>query len=304
MSGRRLHYPEGSLDRGGFATWLEPDQAGWTYSGLRVAHLAPGGRIEVKTEGVEMAVLPLAGSMRATVDGKSFILRGRNSVFSAVSDWLYVPLGAELGLESDGGCEVALPSARATKRFEPRYVGADEVPVETRGAGPSTRQVTNFMAPGVFDGADRLMCVEVLTPDGNWSSYPPHKHDDSSECKVNNEEIYYFRLGRTGGVETSKEGFAMHRLYTADRSIDENVVIKDGDVFLIPRGYHGPSIAAPGYPLYYLNVLAGPGEDRSMAFCDDPAHHWVRDQWEGMEIDTRCPMTGPRNATMAEEASR
>lgn len=297
MSARRFHHPEGSLAREGFAARLDPEEAGWAYSGLRVARLEPRGRIELSTEGVEMAVLPLAGSLRATVDGRSFQLRGRKSVFSAVSDWVYVPLGSELRLESERGCEVALPSARASKRFEPAYVGAAEVPVEIRGAGPSTRQVTNFMAPGVFDGADRLICVEVLTPDGNWSSYPPHKHDDSAECKVNNEEIYYFRLGRSGGVETSKEGFAMHRLYTADRSIDENVVIKDGDVFLIPRGYHGPSIAAPGYPLYYLNVLAGPGEGRSMAFCDDPSHHWVRDQWEGMPADPRCPMT----AAVAEE---
>ena len=297
MSARLLHHPEGSLAREGYAAWLDPEEAGWVYSGLRVAHLAPGGRIELRAEGVEMAVLPLAGSLRVTLAGKSFELKGRRSVFSAVSDWVYVPLDSGLILESDGGCEVALPSARTEKRFEPAYVGAAEVPVEVRGAGPSTRQVTNFMAPGVFDGADRLICVEVLTPDGNWSSYPPHKHDDSAECKVNNEEIYYFRLGRSGGVETSKEGFAMHRLYTADRSIDENVVIKDGDVFLIPRGYHGPSIAAPGYPLYYLNVLAGPGEGRSMAFCDDPSHHWVRDQWEGMPADPRCPMT----AAVAEE---
>ncbi len=300
MSARSLHHPEGSLARGGYAAWLDPEDAGWAYSGLRVAHLAPGGRIELRAEGVEMAVLPLAGSLRVTLAGKSFELKGRRSVFSAVSDWVYVPLGSELILESEGRCEVALPSARTEKRFEPAYVGAAEVPVEVRGAGPSTRQVTNFMAPGVFDGADRLMCVEVLTPDGNWSSYPPHKHDDSSECKVNNEEIYYFRLGRAGSVDTSREGFAMHRLYTTDRSIDENVVIKDGDVFLIPRGYHGPSIAAPGYPLYYLNVLAGPGDGRSMAFCDDPSHHWVRDQWEDMEIDPRCPMT----AAEAEEVTQ
>ena len=91
---------------------------------------------------------------------------------------------------------MALPSARAERRFDPVHVDAGDVPVEVRGAGPATRQVTNFMAPGVFDGADRLMCVELLTPDGNWSSYPPHRHDGSPECPVNNEEIYYFRLGR------------------------------------------------------------------------------------------------------------
>ena len=128
------------------------------------------------------------------------------------------------------------------------------------------------------------MAVELLTPDGNWSSYPPHKHDDSPECPVNNEEIYYFRIG--GG-----DGFGLHRLYTSDGEIDDTVAVRDGDVFLIPRGYHGPCIAAPGHPMYYLNVLAGPGDERSMAFCDDPAHHWVRESWAGMTTDPRVPMT-------------
>jgi 5-deoxy-glucuronate isomerase len=187
---------------------------------------------------------------------------------------------------------VALPSARATRRFDPAYVAAAAVPVEVRGAGQATRQVTNFMAPEVFDGADKLMCVEVLTPDGNWSSYPPHKHDGTDGCPATNEEIYYFRIGRTGTTACSAEGFALHRTYTADGDIDETVTVRDGDVFLIPRGYHGPCIAAPGYPLYYLNVLAGPDDERTMAFCDDPAHHWVRSEWESMALDPRCPMTG------------
>jgi len=145
------------------------------------------------------------------------------------------------------------------------------------------------MPPGF--NCHRIVCVEVYTPGGNWSSYPPHKHDSSPECPANNEEIYYFRLGRSGTSGYSAEGFAMHRLYTGDGVIDENVAVRDGDVFLIPRGYHGPCIAAPGYPLYYLNILAGPNAGRTMAFCDDPAHHWVRDTWAGMDADPRVPMT-------------
>ena len=172
-----------------------------------------------------------------------------------------------------------------------RYGAAEDVPVELRGAGQSTRQVTNFMSPESWDDAEALMCVEVLTPDGNWSSYPPHKHDASPECPVQNEEIYYFRIGRVGEEACSQEGIGLHRLYTGDGAIDETVEVRDGDVFLIPRGYHGPCVAAPGYTMYYLNVLAGPAPGRSMAFCDDPAHHWVRDSWEGMATDPRCPMT-------------
>jgi 5-deoxy-glucuronate isomerase len=292
MSTARLHWPAGSLAGGDLAVDLGPDVAGWSYAGLRVARLAPGGSLELATGGEEMAVLPLAGSVEVHVEGRVLRLLGRDSVFARVTDWAYVPIGTEVRLSSPAGAEVALPSARASRRFDPVRIDAADVPVEVRGAGPATRQVTNFMAPGVFDGADRLMCVELLTPDGNWSSYPPHRHDGSPGCPVNNEEIYYFRVGRTGGRGFCREGFALHRTYTPDGSIDVNVVVGDGDVFCVPRGYHGPCIAAPGYPLYYLNVLAGPAPARSMAFCDDPAHHWVREAWDHMAPDPRCPMTG------------
>ena len=187
---------------------------------------------------------------------------------------------------------MALPSAR--RRFDPVRVDAAEVPVEVRGAGPATRQVTNFMAPGVFDGADRLMCVELLTPDGNWSSYPPHRHDGSPDARSTTRRFYYFRIGRSSadgraGGRCLPGGVRLHRTYTPDGGIDVNVVVGDGDVFCVPRGHHGPCIAAPGYPLYYLNVLAGPGETRSMAFCDDPAHHWVRAAWEHMAPTPAAP---------------
>lgn len=285
----RLHWPAGSLRSGELAVALSPERAGWTYAGLRVAELAPGAHLTLVTGHEEMAVLPLVGSLEVRVEGRALVLEGRLSVFDKVTDWAYLPIRTEAELWSPGGCRVALPSSRATRRFVPVRIGAEEVPVEVRGAGPSTRQVTNFMAPGAFDGADRLMCVEVLTPEGNWSSWPPHKHDDSPECPVSLEEIYYFAIGAAAGAT---RGFAVHRTYTTDGSIDECVVVSDGDLFCIPRGYHGPSIAAPGYPLYYLNVLAGPSNERSMRFCDDPAHHWVRDAWAHMAPDPRCPITG------------
>ncbi len=148
-------------------------------------------------------MLPVAGGAVAVdVEGHHFELAGRTSVFDRVTDWCYLPIDAEVRIASTAGATVALPSARAQVHFDPAYVAAADVSVEVRGAGHATRQVTNFMAPEAFDGADRLMCVEVLTPDGNWSSYPPHKHDDSPECPVNNEEIYYFRVGRTGAPTT------------------------------------------------------------------------------------------------------
>jgi 5-deoxy-glucuronate isomerase len=270
---------------------VTPQDAGWSYSGLRIAVLEAGEPMAWSTGGEELAVLPLSGGpITVDVEGRRFDLEGRSSVFARVTDWVYLPIDAEVRLHAEHGAQVALPSARATRRFDPAHVAAGDVAVEVRGAGPATRQVTNFMSPEAFDGADKLMCVELITPDGNWSSYPPHRHDDSPECPVNNEEIYYFRIGRSGSTDYAAEGFAMHRTYVPD-TVDVNVAVHDGDVFVIPRGYHGPCVASPGYPLYYLNVLAGPGGERSMAFCDDPAHHWVRDAWQAMAPDPRCPVT-------------
>jgi 5-deoxy-glucuronate isomerase len=281
----------------GEALVITPGSAGWTYCGLRVVRLAAGESRRLTTADEEFAVLPLEGSLTVYVDGERFELEGRDSVFARVTDWAYVPIESEAEIASANGAELALASARAEHRFEPAYVPAADVPVEIRGAGQATRQVTNFLAPGAFDAVDRLIAVEVLTPDGNWSSYPPHKHDDTPGSLANNEEIYYFRVGKVGTHTTSDDGFALHRTYTADESIDETVVVRDGDAFLVPRGYHGPTVAAPGYPLYYLNVMAGPNPERTMAIVDDPTYAWIRGSWDGMPIDPRCPMTtaeGPR----------
>jgi 5-deoxy-glucuronate isomerase len=270
---------------------ITPDSAGWAYCGLRIVRLGAGEERHLATGGEEFAVLPLAGSATVEVDEQAFELEGRASVFARVTDWAYLPIESDVRITSADGAELALASARAERRFEPAYVPAADVPIEIRGAGQATRQVTNFLAPGAFDAVDRLIAVEVLSPDGNWSSYPPHKHDDTPGSLANNEEIYYFRIGKIGSVATSDEGFALHRTYTADGSIDETVVVRDGDAFLVPRGYHGPTVAAPGYPLYYLNVMAGPNEERTMAIVDDPPYAWVRGSWEGMAVDPRCPLT-------------
>jgi 5-deoxy-glucuronate isomerase len=286
-----LLLPAGAAADAGDAVVITPESAGWTYCGLRVVSLEAGASRTLATGTDEVAVLPLAGSATVEVDGRRFDLAGRRSVFDRVTDWAYVPIESELRLSTANGAELALASARATRRFDPAHVPAADVPVEIRGAGQATRQVTNFLAPGAFDGVDRLIAVEVLTPEGNWSSYPPHKHDDTPGSLANNEEIYYFRVGREGSVETSSEGFALHRTYTADGSIDETVVVRDGDVFLVPRGYHGPCVAPPGYPLYYLNVMAGPNPERTMAIVDDPPYAWIRGTWDGMPVDPRCPMT-------------
>jgi len=286
-----LHQPHPALSAGPDPVHLTPEVAGWTYTGLRVLHLEPGVERTVDTEHNEMIVLPLSAvDVAVAVGDERFRLDGRLSVFARVSDFVYVGRDSSFTISAQDGGEVALATSRCERALAPRYGSTDDVAVEVRGAGPATRQVTNFASPEAWPHADRLMCVELLTPDGNWSSYPPHKHDDSPECEVNNEEIYYFRIGTAGTTDYSEQGFGLHRTYTTDGAIDDNVVIHDGDVFLVPRGYHGPCIAAPGYTMYYLNVLAGPGGERSMAFCDDPAHHWVRDEWANIATDPRCPL--------------
>jgi 5-deoxy-glucuronate isomerase len=216
-------------------------------------------------------------------DGAVFDLHGRRSVFTRVTDFAYLPRDSEFTLTSLGGGEFALPSARARRRLKPAYGPAEKVPVEIRGAGAATRQLTNFCAPGVFE-TDRLSAVEVVTPSGNWSSYPPHKHDEDRPGEAILEEIYYFRI-------EGEASFGVHKTYDARGEFDVTSTVRDGDVFLVPRGYHGPSIAPPERPLWYLNVLAGPAAERSMNFCDDPAHHWIRDAWRDQPRDPRVPMT-------------
>ncbi|WP_431958107.1 5-deoxy-glucuronate isomerase [Nocardia lijiangensis] len=288
-----LHRPAGTLADGRDPVRLTAEDAGWRYTGLRVVTVAPGETRTLSTGEYEAFVLPLSGSCVVRVDGMVIELVGRASVFHRVTDFAYVPRDAGVELSSAGGALLALPMAKCALRLSPKYGPAEDVPIEVRGAGRATRQVNNFGVPGVWEHADKLNACELITPDGNWSSYPPHKHDEASECEVVNEEIYYFRIAGRDGVTPSREGFGLHRLYTADGAVDENAAVRDGDVFLIPRGYHGPCVAAPGYPMYYLNVLAGPAPERSMAFCDDPAHSWVRDGWTGEPTDPRCPVTGP-----------
>lgn len=296
-----LYLPAGSARADGFQLKITPKDAGWTYSSLRVLELAAGESAVFTTGDSETIVLPLAGSCRVTIHGQgsdthTFDLVGRADVFARVSDFAYAPRDAEVTIRSVDGGRFALPAARCERRLEPAYGPAEKVSVETRGAGNATRQINNFASPEGF-GCDRLVAVEVLTPDGNWSSYPPHKHDEQNEGEAVLEEIYYFELGSTNGPDTGppSERIGYQRVYADGMSLLEEV--RHGDAVLVPRGYHGPSMAAPGYPMYYLNVLAGPHPERTMDCCDDPAHHWVRASWKDMRTDPRVPLCdaeGPR----------
>jgi len=265
-----------------------PGDVGWTYSGLRVFALEPGETRSFETGEEEMVVLPLNGGCTVSCDGETFEVQGRDSVFTRVSDFAYLPRDASATLTSKTGGRFALPSAVCSNRLSCRYVAADEVPVESRGRGVCSRQVNNFCAADVFQ-ADRLIAVEVLTPSGNWSSYPPHKHDaDHPGEESVLEEIYYFVVA--GGPEGP--GIGYQRVYgTEDLPEDLLVEVRTGDVVAIPHGWHGPSMAAPGYDLYYLNVMAGPSLEREWLIRDDPSHAWVRGAWDAQRVDPRLPLT-------------
>jgi 5-deoxy-glucuronate isomerase len=270
-----------------FETVVTPENAGWGFSGLRIIDLAVGARVSFATGGEEMIVLPLSGGCDVTCDDERVTLTGRRSVFSRVTDFAYLPRDAAVTVRAANGGRFALPAARADRRLPFRYGPADAVPVELRGAGQASRQVNNFCTPDSF-GADRLIAVEVLTPGGNWSSYPPHKHDAPGPDETALEEIYYFEVA---GSPSGAAGAGYQRVYGhPDRPIDICAEVRSGDVVLIPYGWHGPSMAAPGYDLYYLNVMAGPGE-RKWLFSDDPAHAWIRGTWSDQEMDPRLPLT-------------
>jgi 5-deoxy-glucuronate isomerase len=278
--------PAGSLAAVGDPVRLQPDEAGWDYCGLHVFALSGGGTRTLHLGSAEAAVVPLAGGCRVEIaGGDGFDLEGRASVFSGPTDVAFVPRGATVTLIATETAEVAVATAVATEERPAFRLASSDVEIEIRGRGQATRQVNGLLSAGV-PGPQRLIIVEVLTPAGNWSSYPPHKHDEWTDTEVPLEEIYYFRLGGDGG-------FGLHRAYTPDGDFDETVTVRDGDVYLIPRGYHGPSVAAPGYDMYYLNVMAGPDPQRRWLISMDPAHDWVTAAWESEPPDPRVPVPAP-----------
>src|SRR5690349_12187034 len=283
-----LYVPRGATAGGLYAVDIDPKYAGWTHSSLRVVDLGPGGTHTFTTGDSEWIVLPLGGACTVRIEDEEFQILGRKSVFSGVSDFAYVPRDAHAQIASGAGGRFALAGAKCERRLPARYGPAPEVRVELRGAGNCSRQVNNFAAADAFE-CDRLIAVEVLTPGGNWSSYPPHKHDEHDPGRESVlEEIYYFE------VEGGGPGY--HRVSPSrPGGTDVLAEVGSGDTVLIPDGWHGPSIAPPGRTMYYLNVMAGPGEQREWLIRDHPDHSWVRDTWPSQPVDPRLPLPGPED---------
>ncbi|MDX1873970.1 5-deoxy-glucuronate isomerase [Mycolicibacterium sp. 120266] len=269
-----------------FTVAITPEDAGWTESSLHVVDLGTDGSVTLNTAGTEVMILPLSGSGTVAAGGETFALSPRGSVFDGPADMVYV--GIDQAYTVSGSGRIAICGARAGRSFPNRRVAAADVPVELRGAGNCSRQVHNFGTATAFE-ADSLIACEVITPGGNWSSYPAHKHDENSDVETQLEEIYYFEIDDS---PAGTPGFGYHRVYgTPERPIEVLEEVRTGDVVLVPHGYHGPSIAAPGHHMYYLNVMAGSGPDRAWLICDDPNHTWLRGSWEHQAVDPRLPFT-------------
>ncbi|MGW2343673.1 5-deoxy-glucuronate isomerase [Streptomyces sp. NPDC001661] len=264
------HLPRGSAADGPYALSVDPDKVGWSRAGLRILELGAGRTHAFDTGESEWIVLPLSGGCSVRAEGMNLELSGRGSVFSSVSDFAYVPRDTSVEISSGAGGRFALAGAKCGRRLPVRYGPAPEVSVEDRGGGQSARQVRNFASADAFD-CDQLIAVEVITPGGNWSSYPPHKHDEhrpGEETLL--EEIYYFEIeGREGGPE----GYGYQRVSPSrPGGTDLLAEVRSGDTVLVPDGWHGPSIAQPGHAMYYLNVMAGPGDEREWRICFHPDH--------------------------------
>ena len=264
---------------------VTPESAGWSEASLWVVELQPQQALELDTTGIEVMILPLAGGGDVECGDEVFHMAPRASVFDGPADMVYIGTGQSYTLRGHG--RIAICGARAKTQFPNRKVAAADVSVELRGTGNCSRQVHNFGTAGVFE-ADSLIACEVITPGGNWSSYPAHKHDEESPVESALEEIYYFEIA--SGPDDSR-GFGYHRVYgTPSRPIEVLEEVRTGDVVLVPHGYHGPSVAAPGYHMYYLNVMAGSGEERAWKIVDDPEHAWLRGTWEDQAVDPRLPL--------------
>lgn len=258
----RPHAPDAS----GSVLEITPQSAGWTHVGFQVVKLAAGEAFEGLDAGRETCLVIMSGTAEVRAGEVAFgLIGGRASVFEdRAPGAVYAPAGATYAVTAATDVELALCTAPGRPGGQPRLIAEGDMPREVRGKGTNVRHVRNILPETAL--ADGLLVVEVITPGGHWSSYPPHKHDTAAEGEETAlEETNYHRLD-------PPQGFAFQRVYTDDRSLDETVCVHDGDVVMVPRGYH-PVGAPHGYDLYYLNVMAGP--HRQWIFRNDPAHDWI-----------------------------
>jgi 5-deoxy-glucuronate isomerase len=270
---------------------VTPERAGWAYISFQVRRLGAGQGWTFATGDHELGLVPLSGSLRVESSRGTWAgVGGRTNVFSGLPHALYLPRQMTLRVTGETASEFAVAWVPAEEDHDPRLITPAEVTTEIRGGDHATRQINSLIPPGF--PCHRLVMVEVYTPGGNWSSYPPHKHDihqagpDGGIREADLEEVYYYKLDRP-------EGYAFQRIYTAPESplhaagfpIDAALLVRTNDAVLVPEGYH-PVASPPGYTTYYLNVLAGSAQ--SLANSEDPQYAWVKDTYQAR--DPRVPI--------------
>jgi 5-deoxy-glucuronate isomerase len=270
MNPRELMLHSASDPGDGVLIHVDTASATWEFIGLTVHRLQPGTPLSIEGDDSEFAVVLLSGTCSVDYGDEQAELGPRANIFDDPPWALYLPVGSTCSVSTKTESEIAICRSKATVAHPARLITPSDVSIEIRGAGNASREIRHVIKPEF--PADNLLIVEVITPSGNWSSYPPHKHDiHDMPREADLEEIYYYRID-------TPDGFGLQRLYTADGTIDEAFVIKDGDLLLVPFGYHAFAVAQ-GYTGYYLNVLAGDEPVRTMQPSDDPAHAWVRATW-------------------------
>jgi 5-deoxy-glucuronate isomerase len=263
---------------------ITPQSAGWDHLSFAARKMKRGTLWDFETRENELALVILGGVCQVSSNHGAWTDIGRRpNVFAGMPYTLFLPADTRFTVEATSEeLDIAYGWCIATEAYPARLVRPAEVEIEIRGGANVTRQINKMIPPGF--SASRLVVVEVYTPSGNWSSYPPHKHDEHIVDSAGNileadlEEVYFYKIDRP-------EGFAYQRIYTPDRKIDELILARDSHLVLSPQGYH-PVVAAPGYNCYYLNMLAGSAQ--SLAATDDPEHTWVKQTWKAK--DPRLPI--------------
>jgi 5-deoxy-glucuronate isomerase len=264
-------------DQAGEMVGFTRQQAGWEWMSFLATRLLPGQVLERGATDEEMALVLMGGRCIANWGAGEQSIGRRANVFDGLPYTLYLPAGSHVTLKAETVCELAECRVPSKAKLEPRLIAPKDVETGLRGGENASRQIVDVISPSF--SADKLVVFEVYTPGGNWSSYPPHKHDvDQPPVEVDLDEIYYYRM-RDG------HGFALQNLYRSDRSREALVKVHDGDVVLVRDGYH-PVVAGPGYDIYYLNFLAG--TSRTMTVTEDPDHAWLRSTWK--QTDPRLPL--------------
>jgi 5-deoxy-glucuronate isomerase len=279
-----------SIDTGGSGVFASVDatKAGWDYLNMAAIRLRKGETYRDNVGEHEHVSVILGGTatFRTRVDGTEKIYENigrRADVFSGMPTALYLPRRTDFEIVAVSDMvEIASCWVPTDQDHPAQLVTPEQCAIEIRGGGNATRQINSILPPGF--NCHRLVCVEVYTPSGNWSSYPPHKHDVHRVDEAGNileadlEEIYFYKIN-------PPEGYAYQRVYTGDGRLDELVMARNHDTVLVPEGYH-PVVSAHGYTTYYLNFLAGSAQ--SLANSDDPAYAWIKGTWT--EKDPRLPI--------------